>query len=80
MIDEVSATLRQLGVDADRVHGEHFTLATTTAADRASEAAAAAAPGGPECEARCRQRQGREVQRLEYLAHPVRQARRLGCL
>jgi len=32
MIDEVSATLRELGVEADRIHGEHFTLATTSAA------------------------------------------------
>ena len=37
MIDEVSATLRQLGVEADRIHGEHFTLATTTAAERVPE-------------------------------------------
>jgi ring-1,2-phenylacetyl-CoA epoxidase subunit PaaE len=44
MIDEVSATLRQLGVDADRVHGEHFTLATTTATERTPEVTAAAAP------------------------------------
>jgi len=29
MIEEVSATLRELGVAADRIHGEHFTLATT---------------------------------------------------
>jgi len=39
MIDEVSATLRQLGVEADRIHGEHFTLATTTAVERASDVA-----------------------------------------
>jgi len=32
MIDEVSAALRTLGVEADRIHGEHFTLATTTGA------------------------------------------------
>lgn len=38
MIDEVSATLRQLGVEADRIHGEHFTLATTAGAERAPEA------------------------------------------
>lgn len=43
MIDEVSATLRQLGVQADRIHGEHFTLATTTPAERASEPATSAA-------------------------------------
>jgi ring-1,2-phenylacetyl-CoA epoxidase subunit PaaE len=44
MIDEVSATLRQLEVEADRVHAEHFTLATTTAAERTSEATTAPAP------------------------------------
>lgn len=38
MIEEVSATLRQLGVEADRIHGEHFTLATTSALDRTSAA------------------------------------------
>jgi ring-1,2-phenylacetyl-CoA epoxidase subunit PaaE len=32
MIDEVSATLRGLGVEAGRIHGEHFTVATTTTA------------------------------------------------
>src|SRR5947209_11897893 len=32
MIDEVSGVLRTLGVEADRIHGEHFTLATTTGA------------------------------------------------
>jgi ring-1,2-phenylacetyl-CoA epoxidase subunit PaaE len=45
MIDEVSATLRQLGVEADRIHGEHFTLATTAATDRRQEAVAAMSPG-----------------------------------
>ena len=29
MIEQVSATLRELGVDAARVHAEHFTLAST---------------------------------------------------
>jgi ring-1,2-phenylacetyl-CoA epoxidase subunit PaaE len=29
MIEQVSATLRELGVDGARVHAEHFTLATT---------------------------------------------------
>jgi ring-1,2-phenylacetyl-CoA epoxidase subunit PaaE len=29
MIDEVSGALRALGVEADKIHGEHFTLATT---------------------------------------------------
>lgn len=32
MIDDVSGALRTLGVEADRIHGEHFTLATTTCA------------------------------------------------
>jgi ring-1,2-phenylacetyl-CoA epoxidase subunit PaaE len=51
MIDEVSATLRQLGVEADRVHGEHFTLATTAAMERVPgvtvPAARERAPGVP---------------------------------
>jgi ferredoxin len=42
----VSATLRQLGVEADRVHGEHFTVATTTAAETTRDAAIGVAPGG----------------------------------
>ena len=29
MLDEVSTTLRELGVETERIHGEHFTLATT---------------------------------------------------
>lgn len=45
MIDEVSATLRLLGVDADKIHGEHFTLATTAAAESIPEIVAATAPG-----------------------------------
>jgi ring-1,2-phenylacetyl-CoA epoxidase subunit PaaE len=60
MIEQVSATLRELGVDAGRVHVEHFTVATTgadaapeAAASRSSErgaqpAAAAPAPGTAE--------------------------------
>jgi ring-1,2-phenylacetyl-CoA epoxidase subunit PaaE len=44
MIEQVSATLRELGVDAARVHAEHFTVATTEAAAAAS--GAAAGPGG----------------------------------
>jgi ring-1,2-phenylacetyl-CoA epoxidase subunit PaaE len=40
MIEQVSATLRTLGVDAPPVHAEHFTLATTAA----ETAPAAAAP------------------------------------
>jgi ring-1,2-phenylacetyl-CoA epoxidase subunit PaaE len=31
MIEQVSATLRDLGVQADRVHAEHFTVATASA-------------------------------------------------
>lgn len=46
MIEEVSATLRQLGVEADRIHGEHFTLATTSAVERTSDAVPGALPGG----------------------------------
>jgi ring-1,2-phenylacetyl-CoA epoxidase subunit PaaE len=45
MIDDVSATLRQLGVGADRIHGEHFTLATTTAAETTPETPTVAGPG-----------------------------------
>jgi len=41
MIDEVSATLRELGVAAEKIHGEHFTVATTTAAGAQSIAASA---------------------------------------
>jgi ring-1,2-phenylacetyl-CoA epoxidase subunit PaaE len=40
MIEQVSATLRSLGVDGTRLHVEHFTVATT-----AGEASGAAAPG-----------------------------------
>jgi ring-1,2-phenylacetyl-CoA epoxidase subunit PaaE len=43
MIDEVSATLRELGVEGDRIHGEHFTVATTTAVGGTAELVAAAA-------------------------------------
>jgi ring-1,2-phenylacetyl-CoA epoxidase subunit PaaE len=45
MIDEVSATLRSLGVEADRIHGEHFTVATTTAVGGNAESVAASASG-----------------------------------
>jgi len=31
MIEQVSATLHELGVDSARVHAEHFTVATTPA-------------------------------------------------
>ena len=41
MIDEVSATLRELGVSGERIHGEHFTVATTTAVGAQSIAASA---------------------------------------
>ena len=34
MIEEVSATLRQLGVEVGRIHEEHFTLATTAGTER----------------------------------------------
>ena len=44
MIEQVTATLRELGVDAARVHAEHFTVATTDAAARREGAAAAAVP------------------------------------
>ncbi|MGH8323534.1 MAG: 2Fe-2S iron-sulfur cluster-binding protein, partial [Steroidobacteraceae bacterium] len=43
MIDEVSATLRELGVGTDKVHGEHFTVATTSAAESTPETVAVAA-------------------------------------
>jgi len=45
MIDEVSGVLRTLGVEADRIHGEHFTLATTTGAANSEQAAAVEAQG-----------------------------------
>jgi ring-1,2-phenylacetyl-CoA epoxidase subunit PaaE len=50
MIEQVSATLHELGVDSARVHAEHFTVATTPAdpARRDAQAparGAAAAPG-----------------------------------
>jgi ferredoxin-NADP reductase/ferredoxin len=41
MIDEVSATLRELGVAGEKIHGEHFTVATTTAVSAQSIAASA---------------------------------------
>jgi ring-1,2-phenylacetyl-CoA epoxidase subunit PaaE len=46
MIDEVSTSLRELGVEADRIHGEHFTVATTSGAGAAAESPAAAGPAG----------------------------------
>jgi ring-1,2-phenylacetyl-CoA epoxidase subunit PaaE len=45
MIDEVSATLRELGVEGDRIHGEHFTVATTTATAGTAESVAASSSG-----------------------------------
>ncbi|HYB33535.1 MAG TPA: 2Fe-2S iron-sulfur cluster-binding protein [Steroidobacteraceae bacterium] len=44
MIEQVTATLRQLGVDPARVHAEHFTLATTGEAAAPRPAAPASAP------------------------------------
>ena len=41
MIDEVSATLRELGVSGEKIHGEHFTVATTAAVSAQSIAASA---------------------------------------
>jgi len=48
MIEQVSATLRDLGVEAARLHAEHFTLAT---AEPAAARAAAVAPGAPASQA-----------------------------
>ena len=47
MIEQVAATLRELGVDGARVHAEHFTLATTetTAAPQLPQPSAAPAEG-----------------------------------
>ena len=45
MIDEVAATLRELGVEADRIHGEHFTVASTTTVGGTPESVAASASG-----------------------------------
>jgi ring-1,2-phenylacetyl-CoA epoxidase subunit PaaE len=45
MIEEVSATLHHLGVEAERIHGEHFTLATTAADESRPEVVSAKAPG-----------------------------------
>jgi len=47
MIEQVTATLRELGVESGRVHAEHFTVATTDAAAPREGAAAAAAPASP---------------------------------
>ncbi len=45
MIDEVSATLRELGVAADHIHGEHFTLATTSPGGSTPDAVTTGPPG-----------------------------------
>jgi ring-1,2-phenylacetyl-CoA epoxidase subunit PaaE len=45
MIDEVAATLRELGVAGDKIHGEHFTVATTAGVGGAAESVAASASG-----------------------------------
>ena len=42
MIEQVSGALRDLNVSAERIHGEHFTVATTDAAVSAVGATAAA--------------------------------------
>jgi len=47
MIEQVTSTLRELGVDGARVHAEHFTVATTEAA-RVPPAPAPAAAGTAE--------------------------------
>jgi len=53
MIDEVSGALRVLGVETDRIHGEHFTVATTVGAAGVATTAGmapveiSAEPGGP---------------------------------
>lgn len=43
MIEQVTATLRELGVEGARVHAEHFTLATTAETAPGSHAAASGA-------------------------------------
>jgi ring-1,2-phenylacetyl-CoA epoxidase subunit PaaE len=45
MIEQVTATLRELGGEGVRVHAEHFTVATTDAAALGEGAASTAAPG-----------------------------------
>lgn len=44
MIEQVSTALHELGVEAARIHSEHFTTATTEAAGAAEPARAAATP------------------------------------
>jgi ring-1,2-phenylacetyl-CoA epoxidase subunit PaaE len=50
MIDEVARTLQELDVAADRIHGEHFTVATTVAAGEATTDSAMGAPAVIEAE------------------------------
>jgi ring-1,2-phenylacetyl-CoA epoxidase subunit PaaE len=47
MIEQVTATLRELGVDPARVHAEHFTVATTGESAAPRPAAPAGAPPVP---------------------------------
>ncbi|MBV8877185.1 MAG: 2Fe-2S iron-sulfur cluster binding domain-containing protein [Gammaproteobacteria bacterium] len=50
MIEQVTSTLRELGVEAARIHAEHFTVATTEAAaasKRPQESAEASVPAMP---------------------------------
>lgn len=44
MIDEVSTTLRELGVEVDRIHEEHFTVATTVGGSVTTESPVEPAP------------------------------------
>jgi ring-1,2-phenylacetyl-CoA epoxidase subunit PaaE len=46
MLDEVSTTLRELGVEADRIHGEHFTVASTLGGSAAAQSSTAAGAAG----------------------------------
>jgi len=51
MIEQVTATLQELGVDSARVHAEHFTVATTAGeAARHGAQAPAAGPAAGEAE------------------------------
>ena len=45
MIDAVSATLRELGVAGEKIHGEHFTVASTTAVGGTAESVVASPSG-----------------------------------
>ena len=48
MIEQVTAALRELGVEGSHIHAEHFTLATTAETAPPGHAAAAGAPPGAE--------------------------------